>query len=138
MKLYRNALSLSRLRRQPSALVASTACFPLWLKICHRHIFLTRRAHPERAFGDACASLGVWALPEAMRCLQRCNTKAKLAIKQNDKQEFDEQLMSKGMTENKPPSLKICVATSKEKQPLGNLSIFQRRFCAYLTTEEWL
>ncbi|MBR5187300.1 MAG: hypothetical protein IKW18_02405, partial [Clostridia bacterium] len=24
---------------------------------------------------------GVWALPEAMRCLQRCNTKAKLAIK---------------------------------------------------------
>ena len=25
---------------------------------------------------------GVWALPEAMRCLQRCNTKAKLAIKE--------------------------------------------------------
>ena len=35
---------LSLLWRQPSALVASTACFPLWLKICHRHIFLTRRA----------------------------------------------------------------------------------------------
>ena len=51
MKLYCNALSLSRLRRQPSALVASTACFPLWLKICHRHIFLTRRALPEGAFG---------------------------------------------------------------------------------------
>ena len=26
--------------------------------------------------------------------------------------------MSKGMTENKPPSLKICVATSKEKYAL--------------------
>ena len=35
-----------------------------------------------RAFGCARSSLGVWALPEAMRCLQRCNTKAKLAIKQ--------------------------------------------------------
>ena len=50
MKLYCTALSLSRLQRQPSALVASTACFPLWLKICHRHIFLTRRALPEGAF----------------------------------------------------------------------------------------
>ena len=30
----------------------------------------------------------VWALPEAMRCLQRCNTKAKLAIKQDDKRGF--------------------------------------------------
>ena len=27
---------------------------------------------------------GVWALPDAKRCLQRCNTKAKLAIKRND------------------------------------------------------
>ena len=26
------------------------------------------------------ASLGVWALPEGVRCKQRCNTKAKLAI----------------------------------------------------------
>ena len=30
--------------RQPSALVAIVDCSPLWLKICHRHIFLTRRA----------------------------------------------------------------------------------------------
>ena len=30
--------------RQPSALVAIVDCFPLWLKICHRHIFLTSRA----------------------------------------------------------------------------------------------
>ena len=28
--------------------------------------------------------IGVWALLDAKRCLQRCNTKAKLAIKQND------------------------------------------------------
>ena len=42
--------SFSQLRCQPSALVASTACFPLWLKICHRHIFLTRRALPEGGF----------------------------------------------------------------------------------------
>ena len=53
-----------------------------------------------------------------------------------DKLEFDEQLMSKGMTENKPPSLKICVATSKEKQPPRNLTKPQRRFYVYLTTEE--
>ena len=52
--------------------------------------------------------------------------------------EFDEQLMSKGMTENKPPSLKICVATSKEKQPPRNLTKPQRRFYVYLTTEECL
>ena len=44
--------------------------------------------------------------------------------------------MSKGMTENKPPSLKICVATSKEKQPPRNLTKPQRRFYVYLTTEE--
>ena len=31
-----------------SALVASIACFPLWLKICHWHIFLTRRARRLR------------------------------------------------------------------------------------------
>ena len=54
---YRNAFSLSRLRRQPSAQVASIACFPLWLKICHRHIFLTRRAHPEGALPRKSASL---------------------------------------------------------------------------------
>ena len=53
-----------------------------------------------------------------------------------DKQEFDEQLMSKGMTENKPPSFKICAATSKEKQPPRNLTKPQRRFYVYLTTEE--
>ncbi len=45
-------------RRQPSAQVASIACFPLWLKICHRHIFLTRRAHPEGAF-DYCPQLNL-------------------------------------------------------------------------------
>ena len=56
--------------------------------------------------------------------------------KEKDKLEFDEQLMSKGMTENKPPSLKICVATSKEKQPPRNLTKPQRRFYVYLTTEE--
>ena len=36
--------------QEPSAQVASIACSPLWLKICHRHIFLTRRALPEGAF----------------------------------------------------------------------------------------
>ena len=41
-----------------------------------------------------------------------------------------------GMTENKPPYLKICVATSKEKQPPRNLTKPQRRFYVYLTTEE--
>ena len=46
---------------EPSALVASIACFPLWLKICHRHIFLTRHAHSEGAltilssYGTVCA-----------------------------------------------------------------------------------
>ena len=50
VKLYGKALSLTRLRQEPSARVASIACFPLWLKICHRHIFLTRRAHPEGAY----------------------------------------------------------------------------------------
>ena len=43
---------------------------------------LTKAFLPEGAFGRAHVSLGVWALPEAMRCLQRRNTKAKLAIKQ--------------------------------------------------------
>ena len=61
--LYSNALSLSRLWRQPSAQVASIACFPLWLKICHRHIFLTRRAHPEGALGAGLFSL-------FLRCLK--------------------------------------------------------------------
>ena len=50
---HRNAFSPTRLRREPSAPVASVACFPLWLKICHRHIFLTRRAHPEGASRNA-------------------------------------------------------------------------------------
>ena len=50
VKLYGKALSLTRLRQEPSARVASIACFPLWLKICHRHIFLTRRALPEGAY----------------------------------------------------------------------------------------
>ena len=28
--------------------VAISDCSPLWLKTCHRHVFLTRRAHRER------------------------------------------------------------------------------------------
>ena len=87
------ALSLTRLRREPSALVASTACFPLWLKICHRHIFLTRRAHPEGAYVRARASLGVWALPYARVACNALILKAKLAIKQNDKYNFVRQDM---------------------------------------------
>ena len=39
LKPIGHAGSLTRLRREPSARVASIACFPLWLKICHRHIF---------------------------------------------------------------------------------------------------
>ncbi len=39
------------------ARVASIACFPLWLKICHRHIFLTRRALPEGALPRKSAPL---------------------------------------------------------------------------------
>ena len=69
-KLYHNAHSSTA-----SALVASTACFPLWLKICHRHIFLTRRAHTEGAFGlqapNARKPIFCRAVPWCRRCLKQ-------------------------------------------------------------------
>ncbi len=45
-------------------------------------------------------------------------------------------MMIKSGAGEKLSALKICVAVTKEKQPLRNLTKPQRRFYVYLTTEE--
>ena len=80
-------ISLSRKRQYHSDEVGISLL--LFLPICvimrvRRRAGACSRRNEKFGLGQrrhqGTALQGVWALPEAIRCLQRCNTKAKLAI----------------------------------------------------------